>query len=482
MDDLAYRPAGELVRALAAREVSSLELLELYLGRVERSRLNAVVTVDPEGARAAARAADDALVHGNSTGRLRGLPMTVKDVFETAGMRTTAGFPGLAEHVPSRDADAVARLRAAGAVVFGKTNLPVMAMDWQSFNPLFGVTDNPWDTSRTPGGSSGGSAAAVAAGLTGLELGSDIRGSLRVPAHFCGVFTLKPTFGVVPGRGHVPGPPGSLSSADMGVIGPIGRSADDLELALDVLAGPDSASAVAWGLRLPAARGTSLRDYRIAVWLDDPYCPVDGAALEVLREAVEALRHEGARLDEQARPVELAEASRLYEALFEAAVSVGLPDPVFSALAAAASAPGAGDEPTALLQARAATMSHRDWLRLNEQRLQLAARWAEFFRSFDVLLCPVTPTAATPHDHSDDLAARMITVNGRERSVLEQSVWPGLAGAAHLPAAVVPVGRTREGLPIGMQVVAPRLEDRTAIDVARRIAQVLGGYERPPAV
>jgi amidase len=202
----------------------------------------------------------------------------------------------------------------------------------------------------------------------------------------------------------------------------------------------------------------------------------------VLREAVEALRHEGARLDEQARPVELAEASRLYEALFEAAVSVGLPDPVFSALAAAASAPRAGDEPTALLQARAATMSHRDWLRLNEQRLQLAARWAEFFRSFDVLLCPVTPTAATPHDHSDDLAARMITVNGQQRNVLEQSVWPGLAGAAHLPAAVVPVGRTREGLPIGMHVIAPRLEDRTAIDVARRIAQAFGGYERPPAV
>lgn len=301
-----------------------------------------------------------------------------------------------------------------------------------------------------------------------------------MPAHFCGVFTLKPTFGLVPIRGHVPGPPGSLSAADMGVVGPLGRSADDLDLALDVLAGPDSASAVAWQLRLPAARGTSLRDYRIAVWLDDPYCPVDGAVLAVLREAVEALRHDGARLDEQARPVDLAEAHRLYEDLFEATVSVGLPDPVFSAMTAAASAPRADDEPPALLQARAATASHRAWLRLHEQRLQLGARWAEFFRSFEVLLCPVTPTAATAHDHRDDVAARTIEVNGQERSVLEQSVWPGLAGAAHLPAAVVPVGRTGEGLPVGMQVVAPYLQDRTAVDVARRIARVLGGYERPP--
>lgn len=479
MDEDAYRPASELVRALAAREVSSRELLELYLDRVDRSPLNAVITLDPEGARAAAGAADDALVRGASPGRLHGLPMTVKDVFETAGMRTTAGFPGLADHVPTRDADAVARLRAAGAVVFGKTNMPVMAMDWQSYNPLFGVTDNPWDPSRTPGGSSGGSAVAVAAGLTGLELGSDIRGSLRVPAHFCGVFTLKPTFGLVPTRGHVPGPPGSLSGADMGVVGPLGRSADDLDLALDVLAGPDSASAVAWQLRLPAARGATLRDYRIAVWIDDPYCPVDGAALAVLREAVEALRREGACLDERARPVDLAEAHRLYERLFEAAVSPGLPDETFAALSAAASAPPAGNESWALVQARAATASHRDWLRLHEQRLQLGARWADFFRSFDVLLCPVTPTAATPHDHSEDLAARTITVNGSERSVLEQSVWPSLAGAAYVPAAVVPVGRTQQGLPVGMHVVAPHLQDRTAIDVARRIAQVVGGYERP---
>lgn len=365
--------------------------------------------------------------------------------------------------------------------MFGKTNMPVMAMDWQSSNPLFGVTDNPWDASRTPGGSSGGSAAAVAAGLTGLELGSDIRGSLRVPAHFCGVFTLKPTWGLVPVRGHVPGPPGSLSAADMAVVGPLGRSADDLDLALDVLAGPDSASAIAWQLTLPDDRGAHLRDYRIAVWIDDPYCPVDEAVLAVLREAVEALRREGARLDEQARPVDLADAHRLYERLFEAAVSPGLPDEAFSALSAAASSPPGEDEPPALVQARAATASHRDWLGLHEQRLRLGVRWAEFFRSFDVVICPVTPTAATPHDHRDDLAARTITVNGSERSILAQSVWPGLASAAHLPAAVVPIGRTRQGLPVGMQVVAPYLEDRTAVDVARRIAQVVGGYERPPA-
>src|SRR5215467_12943795 len=345
--DLTTASATELLRTLRAREISSRELLEQYLARIEQANpaLNAVVTLDVEGARAAAAAADEATARGHDVGALHGLPITVMDSFETAGLRTTAGAPDLAGYIPGCDADAVARLRAAGAVVFGKTNLPTFAMDWQTYNPVFGTTNNPWDATRTPGGSSGGASAAIAAGLTGLELGSDIRGSLRQPAHNTGVFTLKPSYGIVPVRGHIPGPPGALSAPDLAAAGPITRSADDLDLALDVLAGPDKAMATAWRLRLPAARRKTLSEYRIAVWLDDEACPVDDEVLRVLRSAVDTLRSAGASVDDRARPVNLAESAPLFERLFGAAVS-----------------PGAAD-----------------WNFLNEHRYRLRAQWQDFF-------------------------------------------------------------------------------------------------------
>lgn len=440
--------ASTLVRALHSRRISSRELLERYLSRIEtlNPSVNAVVTVDVDGARAAADAADQAAARGHGTGALHGLPITIKDSFETAGVRTTSGAPDLAGYLPTRDADAVARLKAAGAIVFGKTNLPTFAMDWQTYNPVFGTTNNPWDLTRTPGGSSGGAAAAVAAGLTGLELGSDIRGSLRQPAHNCGVFTIKPSFGITSTRGHIPGPPGTLSAPDLAVVGPIGRCADDLDLALDVLAGPDPTMAKAWRLRLPRPRGRALDDYRIGVWLDDPVAPVDSSVRTVLAEAVEALRRDGARVDESARPVDLGESDAVFERLFAAAVS-----------------PGAAD-----------------WNHLNEHRQQLRARWAQFFKSFDVVLTPVSPVAAIPHDQDGDLADRTITVDGRLRPYTDQSIWTGLAGGVYLPAAVAPVGRTAAGLPVGMQIIAPYLEDRTAIDVARHLERLLGGYLVPP--
>jgi len=331
-------------------------------------------------------------------------------------------------------------------VIFGKTNLPTFAMDWQTYNPIFGTTNNPWDLTRTPGGSSGGPAAAVAAGMTALDMGSDLSGSLRQPAHTTGVFTLKPSFGVVPGRGHIPGPPGTLSNTDMAVLGPIGRTADDLDLALDVLAGPDEWSATAWQLRLPPARGRSLSEYRVGVWLDDSTCPVDSEVLGVLEAAVTQLASAGARIDIAARPVDLADSNALFVNLLMAAVSPGTPD----------------------------------WNQTNERRQQLRARWQAFFRSFDVLLTPVSPVAAIAHDHTGDVFSRTITVNGSARPYVEQGVWTGLAGVAYLPAAVAPFGRTTGGLPVGVQVIAPYLEDRTAIDVARHIERHLGGFVAPP--
>jgi amidase len=482
VDRIVFQPVTELAGALARREISSRELLEAYLENIEavNPAVNAVVTLDADAALAAAGTADAARASGVEVGPLHGVPMTIKDSIETAGIRTTSGSPDLAEHVPSRDADAVARLRAAGAIIFGKTNLPTLAMDWQSYNPLFGVTNNPWDETRAAGGSSGGSAAAIAAGLTGLELGSDIRGSLRVPAHFCGVFALKPTFGIVPGRGHIPGPPGVLSGADMGVLGPLGRSAEDLDLALGVLAGADPVQAKAWRLDLPPPRAESLGEYRIAAWLDDGYCAVDGATRSLLHEAVEALRGAGGSIDESARPVGIAEAHEVYERLFAAAISAGMPDFVLEAIEASTPPGATEDDPLALKIDRAYSQRHRDWILLHEHRLQLSARWAAFFQDYDALLCPVTPTPAIPHDHSADLESRTILVDGERRSYLEQSVWSSLAGAAYLPSVVVPVGLSKEGLPVGIQVIAPHLEDRTAIDIAKQIGQVTGGYQVPP--
>lgn len=473
-----FAAASDLVRALRAGEVGSRELLESYLERVDRLNpgLNAVVTLDAEGARRAANEADTGRARGKPLGRLHGLPMTIKDSFETAGMRTTCGAPHLSEHVPSHDAVAVARLRAAGAVVFGKTNTPTMAADVQTFNPIFGVTNNPWDVSRSPGGSSGGAAAAVAAGLTGLELGSDIGGSIRTPAHYCGVYGHKSSYGIVPIRGHIPGPPGSLSGADIGIAGPLARSADDLELALDVLAGPDEAEATAWSLSLPPPRRESLSDYRVAAWLDDPHCPVDDSVGELHQAAVDALAAAGCKVDDDARPdFTLAEADALYLALLHGAGSAGLADDAYADLVGRDQA----GTSRASLYARNSTQRHRDWLRAHEGRLRMRAQWAELFRHYDVLLCPIVPTAALPH-LGPGSGHRTVTVNGEERDYWDQLTWAGLVGMAYLPSTVAPVGRTPEGLPVGVQVVGPFLEDRTCIDVARLMAHEVGGYEPPP--
>jgi len=258
--DIGSVSAGELARAIREREVSSRELLEELLGRAERVNpaLNAIVAWDVDRARAAAAAADEVTATGEPLGALHGVPMTVKDTYETEGLVTTAGAPELAQYVPQADAVVVARLKAAGAIIFGKTNSPLYAGDWQTYNDVYGRTNNPWDVTRTVGGSSGGAAAAVAAGLTPLEFGSDIGGSIRIPAHYNGVFGLKPSWGIVPLRGHIPGPPGSLVDPDIGVAGPIARSVADLKLALGLVAGPLPQEAAGWRLELDP--GPALHD------------------------------------------------------------------------------------------------------------------------------------------------------------------------------------------------------------------------------
>lgn len=485
-DEITTRSAVELAARLRRKELSSRELLGLFLARIERlnPRLNAVVTLDAERAFAAADAADATLARGGSLGALHGLPITLKDSFETAGLRTTCGHPALAQHVPTEDADAVARLRGAGAIVFGKTNLPLLAGDVQSYNAIFGRTRNPWDAERTPGGSSGGAAVAVATGMTSLELGSDIGGSIRTPSGWCGVYGHKPSHGVVPLRGHIPPLPGALADTDLAVAGPIARSPADLELVLDLLAGPDAARAVAWRLVLPPARGRSLRDFRVAAWIDDPAFPVDDAVKASLCATLDALRAAGVRVDETARPVaSLAELHELWYRLLSPIILAGFPPAVFDGLCRLADeTPADAPLDARLRMARYGTERHRDWLAADEARAQLRARVATFFRDHDVLLTPVVQVPAIPCDESEPMTARRIAVSRASRPYSDLFAWIGLATAALLPATVAPVGRTPSGLPVGVQIVGPWLEDRTPLRFAALLAERVGGYEPPPVV
>jgi amidase len=474
MTDLGYRSATDLVAAIRAKEVASRELLDHLLDRVDEHNpaINAVITLDEERARETAAAADESVAQGDDLGPLHGLPMTIKDVFLTEGMRSASGCPDLVDNVPDRDARAVAQLKAAGAIVFGKTNLPIWAGDIQSFNQPFGVTSNPWDTSRTPGGSSGGAAAALAAGLTPLELGSDIGGSIRQPSHLCGTVGLKPSYEVVSQDGYLSGPTG-LRTLDVNVVGPMARSVDDLGLAFDVLAGPGQ----------PALASGSAR---LAAWLEDPALPVDPSVGDVLASAVASLQAEGFDVDEGARPdVDLAESGELYVQLVYTAMTggTGMDPEVWELSKSIADAEATDDEPVLFRAGRAAAMRHHTWLRLDERRRQLRDRWAEFFRDHDALLCPVAPTAAFTHKVDDDpmgILNRTETVAGAEVSHGQLTRWCGVIGVVYLPSVVVPVGRTGEGLPVGIQVVSGYGQDRTALEVAGRISDALGGFEPPP--
>lgn len=481
MTDLAFRSAVELARLIREGSLSSRELLDSYLSRMERynPRLNAVVSLDVERAREAATRADDARSRGERVGPFHGVPVTIKDSFETAGLRTTCGSPKLRKHVPMDDAVAVARYRGAGAIVFGKSNLPLFCGDHQSYNELFGTTNNPWDLMRTPGGSSGGAAAALAAGLTGLELGSDIAGSIRVPASWSGVYGHKPSWGIVPQAGHIPPPPRALTESDLGVMGPLARSAADLMQALDVLAGPDAWQATGWRLELPGPRASSLRDYRVAAWFDDPSMPVDDRVLERLLAAVDALRKAGVTVDDQARPaIDAAKVFRTFQALMNPLMAAGYPPPLFERFQQLARTEDPESEVGAY--ARDVTETHREWLSANARRAQCRARWAEFFTRYDVLLCPTVSVPAIVHDTERPMLERTVSVNGKSEPYGVLQRWVSLATLAHLPATTAPVGRTSSGLPVGIQIIAPYLEDRTSIDFAEKLSLLIGGFEPPP--
>ena len=406
------RSATQLLTMLQNRKIGAVELLNLFLARVDKlnSGLNLVIALDVEGALHAARRADDSLP--TASGVLHGLPMTIKDAWEVAGMTATCGIPALAHHRPARDADAVARLRAAGAILFGKTNVPTGAGDHQSYNPIYGRSNNPWNPERTVGGSSGGAAGALAAGLTALELGSDIGGSIRIPAHFCGVYGHKPSYGIVPMRGHIPPSPGDLYTIDLGVGGPMARSSVDLELALDVLAGPAELERAAWSVKIPPSRHERLRDFRVALLADSKSFPVDSRCLQVMEEYAADLRKLGVRVDPQARPeIDLDANHALYIAVLFSVFSVGMPPDAIEQFTAAAQDLPAGDDSYPARIARAIHMTHHEFMQLAEQRERLYRVWRRFFESYDVLLCPVMASVAFAHDTAGDELVMSLSSN-----------------------------------------------------------------------
>ena len=450
-----FSDTTELANEIRAGRVSAREVLSANLAQIasHNPSLNAVITLDAEHASQRAREADDALARGEVWGPLHGVPFTLKDAHATAGVRTTTGFPPLAEYIPKEDGTVAARLKAAGGILIGKTNVPVLLADFQTSNPIFGRTNNPWDTARTPGGSSGGAAAALASGMTPFEVGTDLSASIRLPAHFCGVFGLKPTERRVPLTGLIPGLPGPRPLRIMSTIGPMARSVEDLALLYRIVAGPDGRDTEVPPVPVDKPARIDLRDIRIAVAPTFPSIPV---AAEI-RAAVSQL---AGRLSPLCRAVEEAALPSLdfNQRLASAGALVGM--------LIGAVQPGQQEQP--------ATLTH--YLEALDRRDQSIIAWEQFFDQWDVLLCPPAVITAFPHCEPGSPLA----VDGEEVAYWTVSAYGALFNYTGHPAVVLPFTRDHAGLPIGIQLVGKRWSESRLLAVAAALAVVSGAFQRPP--
>ncbi|WJR77790.1 amidase [Bradyrhizobium sp. NP1] len=479
-----FATAVELSAALKARKASAVELAQDAIARIERhdGKINAICVRDFDRALEAARAADAALARGENK-PLLGIPLTVKESYNVAGLHTTWGFVPQKDFIAKEDALAIVRVKEAGGVILGKTNVPVGLGDWQSYNDIYGTTNNPFDLGRTPGGSSGGSSAALAAGYGPLSLGSDIGGSLRVPAFHCGVYAHKPTFALVPSRGHTPPPlPPLPFDRDLAVTGPMARCAADLSPLLDVMAAPDPLEAgKAYSLALPPPRHAALKDFRILLIDSDPLLPTDKDIRAGIENLATTLVQAGAYVARQSPLLpDFAASSRLYMRLLMSLLSASFPPEIYAGAQASAAQLAADDMSLRAERLRGIALSHRDWVAASGGRTRLRAQWRELFKSFDAVICPIMPTPAYPHDHSQDQEQRRIMIDGEAHSYPDQLAWPGIATLPGLPATAIPLGLSRGGLPIGVQIVGPWLEDRTPLKLAELIEREVGGFIAPP--
>jgi amidase len=479
-----FKTATELSTALAAKQVSAVELAQDVIGRIERhdAKINAVCVRDFARGLDAARAADAALARGE-TKPLLGIPLTVKESYNVAGLPTTWGFPAQKDFRPPQDALAISRVKHAGGVILGKTNVPLGLGDWQSYNEIYGTTNNPFDLGRTPGGSSGGSSAALAAGYGPLSLGSDIGGSLRVPAFHCGVYAHKPTFALVPSRGHTPPPlPPLPFDRDLSVIGPMARSAADLSLLLDVIAGPDPLEAgKAYSLALAPPRHNALKDFRVLLIASDQVLPTDTSVRAGIEKLAANLGKAGVAVTRESPLLpDFAASSRLYMRMLLSFLAASFQPEAYAGMQSAAATLPPDNISLAAERLRGAALSHREWVLADGARARLRAQWRELFGTFDAVICPVMPTPAYPHDHSLDQETRRIDIDGKPFPYPDQLAWPGIATLPGLPATAIPIGLSPQGLPVGVQIVGPSLEDRTPLRLAELIEREFGGFVPPP--
>ena len=483
-----YYSAKKLLQEMKNGNLTSRQLLDYYIERIEKRNpaLNSVVATDFSAARAKADAADKARSEGDSWGPLHGLPITVKDTFEVVGMPCAAGSPSLKNHVPQTAAVAVENLEAAGAIVFGKTNVPLFASDIQSYNKVYGTTNNPWNPKNTPGGSSGGAAASLAAGFTPLELGSDIAGSIRIPAHFCGVYGHKPTHGIISLRGHIPGPPGVLSETDLAVAGPMARTADDLQLMLDVVAGPSPLMQPGWNLKLPAAKQRKLTDFKVLLWMEDPLCPIDKNLILVYDQLKHTLEEQGVNVTVGA-PGGMG-LDRFYPSYLNLLGGVmGASLKKMQRFAFGMAAPLLEKFGDKLRMPRmfenfltGVSQSHIDWARFNEKRYRLREKFSAVFNEYDVVLTPVAMTNAFKHTQQQDIFTRKLNVNGVMRNYPDMFMWIAPATLMGLPATSAPIGQTAEQLPVNVQIIGAPFQDKTTIKFASLLEKVMGGFKEPP--
>jgi amidase len=476
MSDILSLDATAQLQALESRRISAVELLDAAVARRQalHAQLNAVVVTDIESARRRARAIDERRAAGEHLGVLAGLPMTIKDTLDVEGMPASSGLKAFLGRT-SKDSGAVARARAEGAVIWGKTNVPVMAGDWQSYNDLYGTTNNPWDVTRAPGGSSGGAAAALASGITALEIGSDIGGSLRVPAAFCGVFSHKPTWGLVPQRGHVPPRPGTVAERDLNVVGPMARSARDLRLLLSVIEEGPLAS------RAPPAE---LEGLRIGLWIDEPGFPLDPEVRTVVEGFAGLLSGFGCHV-ESIRPVDGPALIAAYRLLLSSALAEDLPPAMIQGMrrlrGLARVAVGMGGRARAWgAPILTYTATHAEWLEANEARERFGLHLRGVFGRHDAIIAPIAPVTAFPHDHAPFGKRRLKQSDGALIPYASMLNWIGMATACGLPATAFPAGPAASGRPVGVQIIGPRGGDARVLSIAQAIEDRLGGFVAPP--
>ena len=475
MADLNALDATALLQALDGRRISALELLDASVARAHqlKDRINAVVAEAVEPARRRARQIDERRANGENSatiGKLAGLPMTIKDCFDVDGMPASAGLKSFLDR-PAGDAAAVGHARTEGAVIWGKTNVPVMAGDWQSYNDLYGATSNPWDIERTPGGSSGGAAAALATGITPLEIGSDIGGSLRIPASFCGVYAHKPTYGLVPLRGHVPPPPGIVAEPDLGVAGPMARSARDLRLLLSVLAGSVASKAA------PMA----LAGVKVGLWLEEPAFILDADVRTVIEAFAADLASEGVAVEPIQSPVDGQHLLDTYRTLLMPIIAAGMPNrgTLEMMRGPAKLAMALGGKPDWARSVLAMTATHHEWMIANEARVKMGHGVRRLFDKYEVIIAPVAPITAFPHDHGPFNRRKLHCSDNRKIPYEAMVRWIALATACGLPATTIPIGLSNDGLPVGVQLIGPRGGDAKTLAVAVAIEDRLGGFWAP---